>query len=149
MARNTSARGAQAGGAAAPGRKPANPVLNAVLVAVIVLLAVGAFAATRVLAGGQSAASGAQVVIRDADGGEHRMSLDEDGELTVTSSAGTNVVQVEGGRVRVREADCPNQDCVSQGWVDDASQQIVCLPHKLYVSIEGAESATGVDVVGR
>ena len=142
MARNAS-------GAADSGRKPANPMLNAALVAAIVLIAVGAFAATRVLAGGQSAATGAQVVVRDADGGERRMPLAEDGELVVTSSAGTNTVQVENGRVRVREADCPNQDCVNQGWIDDASQQIVCLPHKLYVSIEGAETSTGVDVVGR
>lgn len=152
MARGSFAGNAAAGGALgrpAGGGIVANNRLNLVLIVLIAVLCAGAFVATRVLAGGQSAATGAQAVIRDADGGEQRMALAEDGELTVTSSAGTNVVQVKDGRVRVLEADCPNQDCVNQGWVDDASQQIVCLPHKLYVSIEGAESASGVDVVGR
>lgn len=142
MQRNASGRGAL-------GRKTANPVLNAALVAAIVLLAVGAFAATRALAGGASAQGGAVAVVRDADGGEHRLALSEDAELVVESSAGTNVVEVKDGRVRVRDADCPNQDCVEQGWIGDASQQIVCLPHKLTVDIEGTGSASGIDVMGR
>ena len=130
--------------AAAPNRK-----LNIALVALIALAAVGAFAATRVLAGGGSAQTGAEAVIRDADGGERRMALSEDAELTVTTSAGANVVQVKDGKVCVREADCPNQDCVEQGWISDSSQQIVCLPHKLTVSIEDPNASSTIDVIGR
>lgn len=130
--------------AAAPNRK-----LNIVLVALIVVVAAGAFAATRVLAGGASAQTGAEVVIRDADGGEQRMALSEDAELAVTTSAGTNIVQVKNGKVCVREADCPNQDCVEQGWISDSSQQIVCLPHKLTVNIEDSNASSSIDVIGR
>ncbi|MFR7670942.1 MAG: NusG domain II-containing protein [Collinsella sp.] len=43
---------------------------------------------------------------------------------------GTNLIEIKDGRVHVEEADCPNQDCVHQGWVDAAEEQIVCLPHK-------------------
>jgi hypothetical protein len=130
--------------AAAPNRK-----LNIVLVVAIVVVAVGTFVATRALAGGGTAATGAEAVIRDADGNEQRMPLSEDGELTVTTSAGTNTVQVKDGKVCVREADCPNQDCVEQGWIGDSSQQIVCLPHKLTVDIEDPNSASTIDVMGR
>ncbi len=126
-----------------------NRRLNIVLIVLIAVVAVGAFVATRVLAGGGSADTGAEVVIRDADGGEHRMALSDDAELTVTTSAGTNIVQVKNGQVCVREADCPNQDCVEQGWISDSSQQIVCLPHKLTVNIEDPNASSSVDVIGR
>ncbi len=130
--------------AAVPNRR-----LNIVLIALIAVLAAGAFAATRVLAGGSSAETGAVAVIRDADGGERRMALSGDAELTVTTSAGTNIVQVKDGKVCVREADCPNQDCVEQGWISDSSQQIVCLPHKLTVNIEDPDATSAIDVIGR
>ncbi|WP_322150715.1 NusG domain II-containing protein [Paratractidigestivibacter sp.] len=130
--------------AAAPNRK-----LNIALVVAIVLVAVGAFVGTRLLADGGNAKTGAEVVIRDADGNERRLPLSQDCETTVATSAGTNVVQVKDGKVCVREADCPNQDCVEQGWISDSSQQIVCLPHKLTVSIEGPNATSTYDVIGR
>ena len=48
-----------------------------------------------------------------------------------------NTVVVEGGRVRVSQADCPDQVCVNQGWISDGTVPIVCLPHKLIVEIVG------------
>ena len=44
---------------------------------------------------------------------------------------------VEGGRVRVSQADCPDQVCVNQGWISDGTVPIVCLPNQLIVQIEG------------
>lgn len=86
--------------------------------------------------------------VTDGDGTVHELPLDEDAELTVTTSLGTNVIEVRDARVRVRAADCPNQDCVNQGWIDASGEQIVCLPHRLYVEVEGARTAD-VDVTGR
>lgn len=129
---------------AAPNRR-----LNIVLAVVIALVAVDAYVATRVVAGGSSAQTGAEVVIRDGDGREQRMPLSTDGELTVTTSLGTNIVQVKNGKVCVSEADCPNRDCVEQGWIEDSSQQIVCLPHKLTVNIEDPNTTSAIDVIGR
>ena len=48
-----------------------------------------------------------------------------------------NTVVVEGGRVRVSQADCPDQVCVNQGWISDGTVPIVCLPNQLIVQIEG------------
>ena len=52
--------------------------------------------------------------------------------------SGTNTVLVEKGRIRVSEADCPDQICVHQGWISDGLIPIVCLPHRLLIEIVGA-----------
>ena len=58
-----------------------------------------------------------------------------------------NVVEVSGGRVRVREADCPDRLCVRQGWISYDGESIVCLPHKLIVTVRG--TAGDLDAVAR
>ena len=58
--------------------------------------------------------------------------------LTFEDASGTNTVLVERGRIRVSEADCPDQICVHQGWISDSVIPIVCLPHRLMIEIVGA-----------
>lgn len=58
--------------------------------------------------------------------------------LIFEDGGGTNTVLVEKGRVRVSEADCPDQICVRQGWISDSVIPIVCLPHRLMIEIVGA-----------
>ena len=48
---------------------------------------------------------------------------------------------MEQGRIRVSQADCPDQVCVDQGWIADGTVPIVCLPHKLVIEIVGGGSA--------
>jgi len=50
-----------------------------------------------------------------------------------------NVVEVEKGRIRVSEANCPDQVCVRQGWISDSATPIVCLPHGLVIEITGTQ----------
>lgn len=65
--------------------------------------------------------------------------VDEPYSLTLEDESGRNVLSVERGRVRVSEADCPDQVCVKQGWVSNGAAPIVCLPHKLVVELAGTE----------
>ncbi|MEY8762249.1 MULTISPECIES: NusG domain II-containing protein [Clostridium] len=51
-----------------------------------------------------------------------------------------NIVEVENGRIRISEADCPDKICVKTGWISKPGQSIVCLPHKLIIKIEGKNS---------
>ena len=74
-------------------------------------------------------------VIQNSDGFYQVLSLDEDTTITVTSSLGTNIIEVANGRVRCLESDCSNQTCVKQGWVSGRGQTVVCLPHKLIVQV--------------
>lgn len=57
--------------------------------------------------------------------------------FTLEDGSGTNTVQVEKGRIRVSEADCPDRVCVNQGWISDGAVPVVCLPHRLMVEIRG------------
>ncbi len=122
--------------------------LNVILVVVIAAVACAGLLATRLM-GANTDADTAMVVIRDGAQNVYELPLGQDVTKTITTDLGTNVIEIKDGRVHVEEADCPNQDCVHQGWIDAAGQQIVCLPHKLTVDIvdEGAEAT--YDVVGR
>ena len=44
---------------------------------------------------------------------------------------GFNVVEVENGRVRVTDADCPDKLCIKQS--ESGILPIVCLPHRLVI----------------
>lgn len=54
----------------------------------------------------------------------------------VKTPYGTNVLQVEKGRIRVLDADCKDRVCVESGWRSAGGAPIVCLPHKLVVTID-------------
>lgn len=118
---------------------------NVVAIAVLVVVVLGGYAAWRLYG---ATADARVAVITDGDGVEHTLPLDEDAELTITTSLGTNTVVVEDGSVYVREADCPNQDCVEQGAVSDVGEQIICLPHELVVEVAG-DGQAAYDVVGQ
>lgn len=119
--------------------------MNIVLAAAIVLIALGAWAATMAF-GATTEAN--YVVITDADGAQQTLPLNENTEVTVTTSLGTNVVVIENGSVYVREADCANHDCVEQGVISSVGQQIICLPHELVVEIASDTASSEYDVVG-
>lgn len=57
-----------------------------------------------------------------------------------------NTVEIEPGRIRVREADCPDQICVDTGWISDGARPIVCLPNRLVIEIEGGAQDADIAV---
>lgn len=57
-------------------------------------------------------------------------------EFTVTNeNGGYNTIRAEKGRIAVVDASCPDKICVHQGFIENASVPIVCLPNKLSVVI--------------
>lgn len=56
----------------------------------------------------------------------------EDQTFDVEYEGRANTIQVEGGRIRVLEAECPDQTCVHMGWLASAAP-IVCLPNHLVI----------------
>ena len=66
--------------------------------------------------------------------------LSEDAELVLGEGARTNTLVIEGGKARVIEASCPDRICVGQGAVQYAGESIVCLPHKLVITVQGGPS---------
>ena len=88
--------------------------------------------------------SGGTVSVR-ADGVTvMELPLDEDARVELGSGAHTNVLVIEDGAARVAAASCPDQICVRQGAIRYEGESIVCLPHRLIVTVQGGGSG-GVD----
>lgn len=52
-----------------------------------------------------------------------------------------NLIEVDGSRIHVAKADCKDQLCVRQGWIEKAGQTIVCLPHKLVIEVQASDGS--------
>lgn len=77
-------------------------------------------------------------------------SLDEDREIKVKGSQGTNVVCIKDGKVFMKEADCPDQYCVDHNAISNKTDTIVCLPHRLVVEVsDDGQAQENIDVTVR
>ena len=82
-----------------------------------------------------------QVVIK-VDGEVYgRYALDEDQVIEVQEGDFYNRIRIEDGKAYMEEADCPDGYCEEQGKINNRTQTIVCLPHKLVVEIEEVENS--------
>lgn len=64
------------------------------------------------------------------------LSASPDRVIMIENEYGKNIVSVEDHRIRVSEADCPDQTCVKSGFLS-AARPIICLPHKLVIEYVG------------
>jgi hypothetical protein len=64
--------------------------------------------------------------------------------IVVQGRVGASTVEVDGERIRMREAPCPGQVCVKQGWIERPGQTIACLPGGIMLRIEGAAALDAV-----
>ena len=70
-----------------------------------------------------------------------------DGGIDARSNVrGLNVIEIERGRIRMLESDCPLNVCVHRGWVSGGVMPIVCFPNRVVITFEGG-SDDGVDAV--
>lgn len=70
-----------------------------------------------------------------------------DQEFTVESDYGSNTVSIESGRLHITAADCPDQICVQSGWLTQAGLPLVCLPHRLVITLDAAAQTADTDVI--
>lgn len=61
---------------------------------------------------------------------------DETNKYTYKTEYGTNIIEVENGKIHMHEADCDDQICVRQGYIEDSGEMIVCLPNRFVVEIK-------------
>ncbi|MEL7569986.1 MAG: NusG domain II-containing protein [Eubacteriaceae bacterium] len=65
--------------------------------------------------------------------------LNKDTTVTVSTQYGSNTVEVKDGSVKVISADCPDKICVHTKAAYKVGDIIVCLPHRLIITIEKAD----------
>lgn len=81
--------------------------------------------------------SGAYVQIEVDGKAVEALPLDEDAEREITTDYGSNTLIIKDGEAYVSEADCPDKICVHHSKIHRKGEAIICLPHKLTVSIIG------------
>ncbi|MDR1568724.1 MAG: NusG domain II-containing protein [Streptococcaceae bacterium] len=58
-----------------------------------------------------------------------------------------NLIEVKDHRIRIKEANCPDQVCIRRGWIKKAGETIVCLPHKLVIEVKTTAKTNDGDVI--
>ncbi|MDA8239549.1 MAG: NusG domain II-containing protein [Nitrospiraceae bacterium] len=72
---------------------------------------------------------------------------DKDRLVSIPGPFGDTVVEIKDGKVRVKEAHCPNRLCEKQGWISRGA--IVCLPNHIVITVGGkaGDLPRGIDAV--
>ena len=109
-------------------------MLNSVLFfAVVLLIAFGLIVLRLAITNKEDAAKS---VVVESDGSIlYAVPFSDDQTLSVKTEYGENSIRIERGKVYVENADCPKQICVHTAPIRDIGQTIVCLPHRVVVSV--------------
>ena len=83
---------------------------------------------------------GREALIKVGNSPVQKVSLRMDKMINLEAEKGRVIIEVKDGRVRVVESPCLQKICVNTGWINRAGQNIICLPNKVLVTIEGKES---------
>ena len=114
--------------------------LATIVAAIVVVVVIGV--ALMLGQGHTAEGGGSAITIHDGDGHTHTLPLNKNDTLTVTTSLGSNTIVVEDGTAYISEADCPKGSCTHQRPISHAGEQLICLPHQLWVEVIETEGAT-------
>ncbi len=104
-----------------------------ILIAAVLLIAAAIILGNKILDNNRESNYYAEVVIgRDVI---DRLPLDAAIEKTYETADGVNILVIEEGKCFIKEADCYNQICVNSLPISQVGESIVCMPHKLAVTI--------------
>ncbi len=71
--------------------------------------------------------------------------LNKDRTVEFSGVMGMTTVEIKGGKVRMKEAPCPNRICIHQGWIETGA--IICLPNKVIVTVSRPGNNKGPDAI--
>ncbi len=116
-----------------------------------IILAVMMLAGALLLIGQKKAQHGGNAFLVTIDGTEAlHASLSSEATYPVRQEDGSyNLLQVSDGMVWMKEANCRDGLCIRQGKTATPAKTIVCLPHKLVVTVisENAMTTDDLDIV--
>jgi hypothetical protein len=87
---------------------------------------------------------GSRVFIK-APSGEWIFPLSTDLEFEGAGPEGTCVISIRDGSASVLRSNCPRNICIQTGAIAQEGQWIACLPHGVFINIEG--NGDGIDAV--
>lgn len=117
-----------------------------VIVGIILLLA-ATFFLINVIRDSQSSGEGEVLVIRDGSV-TASYPLSEDITVTLWNEERThyNLLMIRDGSAEISDANCPDKICVRSRAIERDGESIICLPHKLVLSIH-SERKRDMDAV--
>ena len=65
------------------------------------------------------------------------LSSKEEKEYVIAGLHGNVIVETKDGAIRVKESNCPHQDCVHMGYISEAGRSIVCIYNQVIITIDG------------
>ncbi len=105
---------------------------------IVVILIVGVVGSIFILTGNRNSEAKIAEIYQDGVLIESidLLAVTESYTITITDdNGGENVVLVEYGKISMQSANCPDGLCVNQGTISDGLIPIVCLPHRVIISI--------------
>ena len=76
-------------------------------------------------------------------------SLAEDRRVLIGKGSFQNELIIKDHQARMIRADCPDKICVRHKAVSRVGETIVCLPHKVIVTVLGDSPSPGIDGISR
>ena len=104
---------------------------------IILLLTVLSFLPVMIFGLQQNTATAEKEAVLRVDGTEIKTFPLMAGDKSYTYNY--NLIEIDGDRVRIKEADCDDQICVRRGWATKNGETIVCLPHKLVIEVRSTD----------
>lgn len=91
-----------------------------------------------------NALGGGTVAVISVNGEEYKRidlsRVTESYDLLIETEWGHNTVHVAHGAISVTESNCPDGICINQGELTKSGIPIICMPHRLYIQIEGGST---------
>ena len=79
-----------------------------------------------------------------------KIPLSENTKQTIRcTDGGSNQFLIQDGAVTMTDADCGDKTCVKTGSIKETGQSIVCLPHRLVITITDSSSDSAPDAIVR
>lgn len=63
-------------------------------------------------------------------------SLNENTEFEIKTGENVNILVISNGEAYIKSANCPDKICVHHRKISNDGETIVCLPHKVVISVE-------------
>ena len=116
--------------------------LDKVVIVVLVFIALGSSAAAFI--NSHKAYNSKYVEIEVKGKLYKKLPLDNsrDEKIQIDTDLGSNTVEIVNGKVRILDADCRDKICIQDGSISKPGDILVCLPHKVVISIKGQNTET-------
>lgn len=72
--------------------------------------------------------------------------LNENTEKVIKTDNGSNTLLIQDGYACITQADCPDKICVHHRKISQNGESVICLPHKLVISIVNERDSDEIDI---